>query len=121
MDYPTIAGSDLQTPPSIKQLFAGEAPIMSDSSVALATITQYQLCALTSTGITPFVSGTHTGPQAVVAGIGGATNARIGYYDAGKFLHEAITWPAGVTTLAARKALVQGSMIKVGHLLVPPV
>lgn len=100
-----------------QQLFAGEAPIITDSAVALADVTQYQLIAVTATGVTPFVVGTHTAPQAAIAAIAGTTGKQIPYYDAGKFNHEAITWPGSLDTLAKRKNALHGTPIFVGHLI----
>lgn len=97
------------------QLWAGEAPIITDSAPALVPITQWQLCALTNTGITPFVAGTHVGQQAVISVIGVAAGAQCPYWNAGKFIADAVTWPATINTLPLQKALLIGSMLHVGH------
>ena len=116
-NWPPVAGVETQNRDAAIQPFAGEAPIVTDSAPALANVAYLQLCALTTTGITPFVTATHTAAQAVIAAANATTGEGAPYYDAGKFNHEAITWPASLNTLALRKAYLNGTMIKVGHLL----
>ena len=114
-----VAYELVRTTPGYFQLWIGEAPIIADSAPSLvAAIDIYSLCALTATGVTPFVVGTHTKDQMVinsvkVEAIGQATP----YWDAGKFNHEAINWPAGATldTYEERKAFMTGTMLRVGH------
>lgn len=115
--YPPIAGTDTQSRNAPGQPFIGEAPIVSDSAPALAAIVKYQACALTPTGITPYVDATHKREQLVIAAHAAGNGAQCGFYSAGKFNHAVITWPAEYDTYAKRKALCIGSMIHVGHLL----
>jgi hypothetical protein len=112
-----LAGSDLASVGAPLQLWAGEAQIVTDSALALAAITKFQLCALTAAGVTPFVVGTHVADQAVVSAQPAASGAQCPYYDAGKFNHEAITWPVTLDTLAKRKFAMAGTDIRVGHLV----
>lgn len=106
-----------------KQLFAGEAPIITDSAPALAPITKWQLCSLQPTGIRPFV---HTGTPAsdddprtavISAVAAAAAGQQVPYYDAGKFNHEVVGFPAALNTLPKRKAALHGSMLHFGHLI----
>jgi hypothetical protein len=104
------------------QLFAGEAPIVTDSAPALAAIQKWQLCELTPTGVKAFVStGTpatdSTANSAVIAAVGVSIGQQCPYYHAGKFNHEAMVWPAALDTLAKRKVALHGSMILIGHLV----
>lgn len=103
------------------QLWIGEAPIITDSAPStIAALPMYALAALTATGIVAFVPGTHTGKDAVITAVEiKAIGQAVPYYDAGKFNHEAIVWPAGAAldTLEERKVLLNGSMLRVGHLL----
>lgn len=102
-----------------EQLFAGEMEVSSDSAPALAAITKYQLIAITATGVTPFVSGTHTADQAVVAIQAVSSGQQCPYYKSGCFNHEIIGWPAGATldSFAKRKAFFGNRPLTVGKLL----
>ena len=123
LNFDLASGALVGTMPASPQLFAGEAPIITDSAPALAVIQKWQLCSLTPTGVTPFVStGTPVSDSpassAVIAAVAAdAPGKQVPYYDAGKFNHEAIIWPAAVDTLAKRKALLHGTPIFVGHLI----
>ena len=120
--YPPRAGQDSQSTSAPTQPFAGEAPIITDSAESLAAIVQYEVCALTPDGITPFLDAEHTKDQMVVAGnAASASGKRVGYYTSGRFNHEALTWPAEYDTLLKRKAFVSGTNINIGHLLPNPV
>lgn len=99
------------------QLFAGEAPIITDSAPALAAIRKWELCALTATGVTPYVSGTHTPAVAVISAVAVAIGKQCPYYDAGKFNFEAVIFPAALDTLPKIKAALHGSMLHFGHLI----
>lgn len=97
------------------QLWAGEAEATTDSAPALAAISQWQLCALTATGIIPFDVAVHTGQQAVISTIGVAIGLQCPYWIAGRFIASAIAWPVTINTLPLQKALLIGSQISVGH------
>lgn len=107
------------------QLFAGEAPIITDSAPALVDVQQYEVLALTETGVRKIDLVGDEGPPIVAADTGmvvviAAQTAKEGqqcpYYDAGKFNHAALTWPDALDTLAKRKAFVHGTMLHMGHL-----
>ncbi len=116
--YPPLAGQDQQTASAPTQPFAGEAQIITNTTVSLAAITQYQVCALTDTGITPYVDAEHTKDQIVIAGNAASAAAKVvGYYQSGNFNHAALSWPAEYDTEIKRKALVIGTGISLGHLL----
>lgn len=104
------------------QLWIGGAPVVTDSAKsAVAEFKKYELAALLPNGtITTFVAGTHTAQQAVltaqpVLGIGND----VPYWNAGRFNHEAVIWPAGAAfdTYLERKAFLTGTMFMVGHLI----
>lgn len=99
------------------QLFAGEAPVITDSAPALVDIVKHEVLALMPTGVTPFVTATHTAEQAVIASHAATAGQQLSYYQAGRFNHAALVWPADLDTLAERKALVAGSMLSMGHLI----
>lgn len=112
-----LAGAEYLAKGAPEQIFAGEAPIITDSAPALATIVKYQVCALTATGITPYVVATHTGQQIVVSAQAAPTGDNCPYYEGGAFNHAMLVWPAELDTLPKRKALAQGTMVKLRHLL----
>ena len=118
MSVNQLAGSDVYGPQSTDQIFAGDAPITSDAAVALADIDQYELCALTTTGVTPYLVGTHTADQAVIAAETAASGKQCPFWNGGYFNHALIIWPAGATldTYAERKAFLANATIKIGHI-----
>lgn len=116
-----VAGGTIEGTYFPSSLFVAEQDYESGASVSLdASIAQYTVCALTNTGVTRFIAGTHTKDQMVinvqpVTAIGEA----VPYWRAAKILrHDALVWPAGATldTLAERKAFVQGTGFAVGAL-----
>lgn len=118
MPYPQLAGSrDVAVAADI-QLHLGDAPIVTDSAPALADIQKNQVCVLTATGVTPYVVATHGAivpDKLVVAHMAVLSGQQCPIWTAGKFNHNALVWPAGVATYAARKELVLGSMIGIDH------
>ena len=103
----------------VAPLFIGAAQICADSAPSLvASIKKYELVALTPTGITTFVVGTHSADQAVIAS---QPITKIGqacpYWNEGHFNDAAIAWPvnAALDSLAKRKAFLNGTNLKVGH------
>lgn len=119
MSVNQLAGSNVYGPQTTTQLYAGEIQVVTDAAPALADVDQFEICALTTTGVTPFVVGTHTKDQAVVAMEAGTTGKQIPYATGGYFNHEALIWPAGATldTYAERKAwLGSASTLKIGHI-----
>ncbi len=101
------------------QLFIGPWQMSSESAVVLADVAKWQLCAITATGITPFVAGTHTAAQACVATEAVVAGKRCPYWDSGYFNWEAIGWPAGaqLDTFEEIKAFFAGYNMKFGHLI----
>jgi len=114
-----IASADIVGTYTPEQLFAGDSPVVSDAAPALAAIAKYQVCALTATGITPFVVGTHTAAQGVIAAqAASGASVQTPFFKAGYFNHAVLGWPAGATldTYAERKAFFIGTMIQIGHI-----
>jgi len=132
MPLNTLAGSTLvDTMAASPQLFAGEAPIITDSAPALATCKKWELLCLTPTGVRPFVwiaagdAGNDDPRTAVIAAapIDVTVGKQVPYYDAGKFNVEVVTFPAALsapadrlTKLPAIKAAMHGSMLHFAHL-----
>lgn len=104
-----------------EQLFAGEAPIVTDAAPSLvAALAKYEVAALTATGVTTYVEGTHTAAQLViVAQPITAIGQQVPFYVAGYFNNELLVWPAGldVLGLAARKAFVKGTPVYIGNVV----
>lgn len=120
--YPRLAGARDDSFTQLDPFIVGQDEIVTDSSVALADIDQYEVCVLTDTGVTPYVVATHTGDalrKLVVAQHAVASGGRINYYTKGKFNHNMMIWPATVNTYALRKSLVQGTMLQIGHVKPP--
>jgi hypothetical protein len=102
-----------------EQIFVGDEAPKSDAAVALATFAKYEVAALTSTGVAKFVPGTHTAAQMVItAQPVDAIGKTCPYYNAGKFNHAALTWPAGATldTYLKRQMFCTGT-VKVGKVV----
>lgn len=117
--YPYLASSTNEgSVAAVSPLFTGPADIITDSAPALAAITQWQLCVLLATGITPYVPATHTTAapdKLVIAQHAAASGVQCNYYLGGEINHNLVTWPAAVNTYALRKELMLGSMLKIGH------
>lgn len=118
--YPTLAGDRDATFGRPRQLFAGDSQLITNSAVALADIAQHQVCVLTATGVKPYVvadDGAKVPDKLVIAQVPVLAGQDCPLWIAGSFNHEALIWPAGVATYAARRELVLGSHIQIGHLL----
>lgn len=116
--YPQLAGDRSVDTAALDAFFIGDAPVGTDSAPALADIAQYQLCVLLATGVTPYVPATHTTAapdKLVIAQVAATTGKQAPYYNAGKFNHNMIGWPAAINTYALRKEAVLGSRIEIGH------
>lgn len=101
-----------------EQLLAGDQPIKTDAGAAAANITKYQLCALLAAGtVTPFVVGTHTAQQAVLAMQPALTGQQCPYAYQIIVNDALITWPAGaaIDSYAKRRAFFTG-LFRVGRL-----
>lgn len=114
-----IAGFEVIAGQTPFQLWVGDIQIITDSAPALTAIVKHQVVALTATGVTTFIPGTHTGREAVVAAQSAEIGEQCPYWNEGYFNHEALLWPAGTAldTYAERKALLIGANIRVGHLI----
>lgn len=101
------------------QLFAGEAPIITDSAPALEDIRQYEVVALTETGVRKLhaTAPADPGQAVVIAAQAVKAGQQCPYWDAGKFNHAALIWPETLDTLPKRKAFVHGTMLHMGHLI----
>ena len=111
----TVAGSFVPT-----HIFCGEGEISSSAAPALAALTQYQVCALTATGVTPFISGTHTKDQMVIATQDVASGAQAPIWTRARTINHAILiWPSGTAldTFAERLAFVQGTAFAIGKMI----
>ena len=95
-DYDLARGVDtVLTRGGVAPLFTGAAQICADSAPSLvASIKKYELVALTDTGLTTFVVGTHEASQAVIAS---QPITKVGqqcpYWNEGEFNHAAIHFP----------------------------
>lgn len=105
-----------------RTLFVNEGEVTTSASPSLdATIAQYTVCALTATGVTRFVTGTHTKDQMVIAmapitAIGQQVPIAVA---GGTWNHEVLTWPTGTAldTFAERLAFVNGTPHTIGKLI----
>ncbi|MEN9925544.1 MAG: hypothetical protein RL268_1670 [Pseudomonadota bacterium] len=112
-----IAGYDLAGTYTPELIFAGDEPPKSDAAPALANLAKYEVAALTATGVTTFVVGTHTAAQLVIVAQATTTGKQCPYFNAGKFNHAALIWPnnAALDTYAERRAFCTGT-VKVGRI-----
>ena len=106
-------------------LFAGEAPIITDTFPVGADLEEYQVFALDATGAAvPHDPVTDPdAPEAIARGItcfavDSATMDHVSGYVGGFFNHDALVWHASLTTLAARKAAFgTTSTVKIGRVI----
>lgn len=110
----------VRSTPKPFQLWVGEAPVITDAAKsAIAALPKYSLAALLKDGtLVQYAPATHTPQQAVITAQPiESVGQDVPYWNAGKFNHMAINWPDGVDldTYAERKALLQGTMLLVGH------
>lgn len=116
MPVSDIASGALVGTQTTSDLFAGHAPVVTGFAPSLvASIVKYQVVALTATGITTFVSGTHTAAQAVIAAQPvSAIGQAVPYFSGGYFNHAVLTWPAALDTYEKRKHFMSGTPIFIG-------
>lgn len=120
------AGGVEHGPMTISQLFAGEAPIVTGHSVALADLDKYQVVVLTATGLSETFdfdgSGTIgtagvvlpvQGINCVITAQAATTGQNVPYFSSGCFNHAALVWPTELDTLAKRKAFFAGTPIQI--------
>ncbi len=141
--YPnTIAGSEYPTPFVPFDLLAGEAPLTTNRATVAngQNLAQFQVVAMNAAGElvawNPAATATVTDGDGTPGGtlqipvtasraigiMAQAVNAGSGalpglYYTGGHFNHEALVWPGGTTTLAARRAAFAGTPITVSQLI----
>lgn len=104
------------------QLWIGGAPVITDAAASgVAAIKKYELVALLDDNtVITFVPGTHTAAQAVIAAQAAySVGQAVPYWNAGRFNHEAVQWPAGTAfdTYGKRKAFLNGTMLHASHLI----
>lgn len=121
MSVNDLAGGGLVGTFAPEQLYAGEAPIVTDAAPSLvANVLKYEVLALTATGLrrltltgdTPDAGSICVIAAQPVAGVGD----QVPYFAAGKFNHELLVWPAALDTYAKRRAFFMGSDIHIGHI-----
>lgn len=107
------------------QLFAGEKEIVTahDPVAASTTIKKFQVIARKTDGTLVVFDpdGTDGANKAIGISAQPITTAAspvqsLPYYVSGFFNHEALVWPATLTTLAQRKAVFVGTEIQIGSL-----
>lgn len=103
------------------QLFAGEAPIVTGDYECAINVVKYGVYALNTTGKVSTFNPAATdiaGVAAVIASQDGVTGDRIAFFEGGYFNHEALVWPAALTTYDARRAeFASTGTIKIGRLV----
>lgn len=96
-----------------EELLAGEAPLITDWAPVVTdgstSFAKFEVIALTAAGAIAKYDPAATDGTEVPVGIISQpiainSSTSVGYYCAGFFNHEALVWPAALTTLAARKA-----------------
>lgn len=100
-----LAGGATYGPLTPEILLAGDEPIKTASAIAGATLSKYQICALTAAGVVVFVSGTHTAAQAVLAMQAAASGSSVQYAYQGVFNDALLAAQAGNATLYAVAAM----------------
>lgn len=110
------------TMPPLPHFFVGEGELSTSAAPSLdASIAQFTVCALTTTGVTRFVTGTHTKDQMVIAmqpitAVGQQVPLAVG----GRTInHAMLVWPTGTAldTFAERLAFVQGTGFSIGKII----
>lgn len=117
------AGGVEHGPMTISQLYAGEAPIVTGHSVALADLDKYQVVVLTATGLSetfdfvgdmdPALVLPTQGINCVITAQAATTGQNVPYFSSGCFNHAALVWPTELDTLAKRKAFFAGTPIQI--------
>jgi hypothetical protein len=100
------------------QLFAGEAPIVTNDYELTTNVAKYQVCRLDAAGKQVAVDAVDA-VGFVIASQAGVIGDRIAFFEGGFFNHEALNgWPAGSTTFEQRRALVgPNGSLKIGRLV----
>lgn len=106
-------------------LFAGEAPIITDTFLVGADLEEYQVFALNASGeaVPHNPTAIADSPELVAVGItcfavDATTMDNVSGYVGGFFNHETLVWHASLTTLAQRKAVFGStSTVKIGRVI----
>lgn len=109
-EYPVLAGSSTLAIAAPIDLFAGELKVTSNRAKAGASaIQQYQIISLAEDNtVVPFDPTDADMTADGIAAVAVAAGQDCPYFTGGDFNHEALVWPAGVTTLAQRKQIFKG-------------
>ena len=98
------------------QLFAGEAKITTIDYPTTIDVVKYQVVSVDATG--NVVTFDATLKNAVIASQPALNGDTIAFFDGGNFNHEALVWPAGLTTYAQRRVVTgPNATLKIGHLV----
>lgn len=99
------------------QLFAGEAPIVTNDYELTTNVTKYQVLRLDTTGKQVAVDAVGAVGY-VIASQDGVIGDRIAFFEGGFFNHEALIWPGTAATFEARRALIgPNGTLKIGRLV----
>lgn len=119
-----LASGDLAGTMDNTQLFAGDAKIITEEETVASgqgVVAKYTVVGrLTASGkLAKHTPGASDGSEVAVGILTQAVNAtaadvRVAMYTGGFFNHEALTWHASLTTLAARKVVFERTPIKIG-------
>lgn len=103
------------------QLFAGEAPVITSDYENTIAVVKYGVYALDATGKIIAYDPAGTAPASVPRVVASQDTAvvgdRIAYFTGAFFNHEALVWPAGLTTFEARRAAWPVGPIQIGRLV----
>lgn len=102
-------------------LFAGEAPIITDGFQTLSAVQMYEVVAKNAAGeiqvlTYPPVDGQLNTQAFAITAQPGNVDDFIPVYTGGAFNHAALIWPAGCDTLEKRQALFDRTDIHIGNL-----
>lgn len=116
MNQDIAAGQTVLGTVALVQLYAGEAPITTNDYETSIAVTKYLVASVDATG--KVVAFDAELPK-VIASQAAAIGDRIAFFDGGNFNHEALTWPADLTTFEARRAAfgANNTTIKIGRVV----
>jgi hypothetical protein len=119
-DADLAKGELLGTFPGVVQLYAGEAPIVTEDHVVATTgLAKHTVVGkITATGkLVVLTPGASDGSQ-IAFGITSqptsGTDVSQAIFTAGFFNHAALIWPAALDTLVERQVAFDGTMVKIG-------
>lgn len=108
-----------------EQLFAGEAPIVTDwanvTTDGSTSFAKFEVIALDASGNIIKHNPAGAAPATVAAGvlaqpIAVSQTTKVPYFSSGFFNHAALVWHASLTTLAARKLAFKLTPVQIGEL-----